>query len=111
MSKQKIANLVGTVELIGREADVQKIYKDLTLTARNKVNKRTGKPYTAFEAPEMGEGRKSNGTKTKKLAFKFTRNQVLGNQEQSFHNHVDRSIQRSNAEVELKLVDVVRTEV
>lgn len=108
---QKLANLTGTVILVGREDSIKKVYRDLRNPARNKINKRTDKPYTTFGVPELGEGRTHKGTRRPKLTFTFERPQILGNWESDVDRHITRSIARCNVDVEAKVYDVDRNEV
>lgn len=108
---RELANLSGTIVLIGKQENIDSIYADLTFGPRNHINVRTGKAYTTFGKPELGDGRTSKGTRTKTLTFTFDRPQILGNEETNIRRHVQRSIDRLDVDVEIKFNDVVREEV
>lgn len=105
-----LANLTGTVVLVGRQESLEKVYKDLKLTGRNKINKKSGKRYTEFGEPTLGEGRTPKGTRTKKLTVPFEREKIFGNFDSDINRHVRRSIVRCDVDVTHTLIDVVREE-
>ena len=105
---QELANLTCTVALVGNEQSVYKVFKDLTLPARNHVNSRTGKGYTQYGKPELGDTRSSKGSRKKSLTFSINRPKILGNWESDVDRHIQRSIARCNVDVEFKLYDVDR---
>lgn len=107
---QKLANLTGTIELVGRQESIEKVYKDLKLTGRNKINKRSGKRYTEFGEPTIGEGRTPKGTRTRKLSVPFTRERIFGNFQSDIDRHVNRAIVRANVDVSFVAKDVEREE-
>ena len=108
---QKLADLTATVELIGNEAEVEKVYKDLKLTGRNKLNKRSGKRYIEFGEPAFKEVRNEKGTRIgKKLVFEVTREKVFGNTDVDLRKHLVRAVERSGTEVKVEVKNAERTE-
>jgi len=99
----KRTTLKGTVQLIGKEPELKKVFRDLVQPARNKVNKRTGVSYTIVLDPQYSDGRNSKGTRRRKLEFVFERRDLLNNTVNNFENHIQRAIDRSGFDIEVKV--------